>query len=44
MRGIQIIRLGVPPGGRLGERVADHNGGYLKSSLDNVWWAGISAA
>jgi hypothetical protein len=20
------------------------NGGYLKSSLDNAWWAGISAA
>jgi hypothetical protein len=21
-----------------------HNGGYLKSSVDNAWWAGISAA
>jgi hypothetical protein len=26
------------------DRTAAHNGGYLKSSLDNAWWAGISAA
>jgi hypothetical protein len=22
----------------------EQNGGYLKSSVDNAWWAGISAA
>ena len=27
---IQITRFGASSGGRLGDRVADHNGGYLK--------------
>jgi hypothetical protein len=24
--------------------LGEQNGGYLKSSVDNAWWAGISAA
>jgi len=35
--GIQITRFGTTPGGRLGDRAADHIGGYLKSFLDNPW-------
>jgi hypothetical protein len=26
------------------QQTREQNGGYLKSSVDNAWWAGISAA
>jgi hypothetical protein len=30
--------------GQTGDQLAAHIGGYLKWSVDNAWWAGISAA
>jgi hypothetical protein len=34
---VAFIMIGIEP-------MLAHNGGYLKSSVDNAWWAGVSAA
>jgi hypothetical protein len=39
-----IIRICVRLGLYRHDRTDEPNGGYLKSPLDNAWWAGISAA
>jgi hypothetical protein len=36
--------FGAAPSDRSTDAAGGRNGGYLKSFVDNAWWAGISAA